>query len=45
MNNNFDKSNTTGNETNTDTNQMHICMEIAAAESIENLGYKTPKAN
>ena len=29
---------------NTDDNQMFICTEIAAAESIDGLDYKTPKA-
>lgn len=27
------------------TEQMYVCTEIAAAESIEQLGYEAPKAN
>lgn len=29
---------------NSDDDQMFICTEIAAAESIEGLGYEAPKA-
>lgn len=42
MNNDNNKQMTEDNE---NTNGMHICMEIAAAESINGLNYTAPKAN